>query len=455
MAKQSVKGDLTSARNERGALPRFARIALLAIVLLYIILAVLYSYATRLKWGPDEPAHFVYIQSAALDFRLPKIQGDEARYIPGQSLSHQRQQPPLYYVLAAVPYRLLARLPEDTLWIRLRWFSILVGLAALALQWRLLRLVFPKDLTICLASLALLAFLPMFTYITSVVNNDGLTIVAFIAVLYQWCRILSGKSNPANILLAGVLTGFAILTKESAIALLPGLLIVALASPSAGKRGLLLRRLGRAALALAAAAVICGGWFAYNLATEGTPTVYAYVRPLYHTLAEALADPYGTPEAPGLIAILGITVDRTFMFLWLPWWAVQEQGVIPVLGYKVLMAILCLLAFIGLMLALMDRWRRKTGLSVLQAQALGLMLLTVVTLIAGIVRYVLFVDYTALQAGRYLIVVWPLLSIMGAVGLGTLLGKPKVKKVVLAVLAAAWLAGNLLVLWLDYLTYHP
>ena len=436
------------------ALTRSARVALAAIFLLYVILAVLYSYATRLKWGPDEPAHFVYVQSLALDFRLPEMQKDAALYVPGHALSHQRQHPPLYYALAAIPYRLFAGLPTDAAWLRLRWFSILIGLGALALEWRLVRLLFPKDLTICFASLATLAFLPMFTYITSVVNNDGLAILLFAATAYQWCRILSGKADLANLILAGALAGLAILTKESALALLPGLIVVAAATRPAGAGRLWLRRLGRTLAALAAAGVVCGGWFANNVATYGSPTVYAYLRPAYQSLAEALSYPFGTSGKVGLFAALGIAADNTFKFLWLPWWTVEQQKVIPEFTYKVGMALLSLAAFCGLMLALMDRCKRKAGLSALQAQALGLMLLTVLALIGGIVRYLLFIDYTAVQAGRYLIVVWPLLSIMGVVGLATLLKGPRARAVGLAILVVLWLAGNLGVLWLDYLTYH-
>lgn len=433
---------------------------LIAILSLYLALAALYSFATRLKWGPDEPAHFVYVQSVALDFRLPDLPpipadyaGRElpASYSPGHAISHQRQQPPLYYALAALPYRLLHRLPTDAIWLRLRWFSILLGLAALALQWRLLRLLFPRDPTVCLAALAVLAFLPMFTYLTSVVNNDGLATVMFTASAYQWVRLLSGKTSVGNVALAGALAGLAVLTKESALALLPGLVIaVALTSP-AGERRSWARRLGRAALALGIAAVISAGWFAYNLATYGKPTVYAYLRPAYHSLSEALADPYGPG---GLVTVLGVAIDRTFIFLWLPWWVVVEHARKLAVPYKLGMALLSATAFVGLLLALLDRWRRKTGLSARQAQALGLMLLTAVMLILGVLRYILFVDYTALQAGRYLIVVWPLLSIMGVVGLGTLLKTAPAKAVGLSALALLWLALNLAVLWLDYLTYH-
>ncbi|NIM04344.1 MAG: hypothetical protein GTO55_00780 [Armatimonadetes bacterium] len=454
MSKQKAKDEKISADNARPPLPRFAKIILVAIILLYVVLSVLYSFSTRLKWGPDEPAHFVYVKSVALDFRLPKIQGDMAKYVPGESLSHQRQHPPVYYALASIPYRIFAGLPTDAIWIRLRWFSILIGLAALLLEWKLARLLFPKDFSVCLASSAILAFLPMFTYITSVVNNDGLAIVAFAAVVYQWARILSGKTNLANIVIAGVLTGLAILVKESALALLPGLIIVTAAARPPGSENIGLRRVGRACAALGVAAVICGGWFAYNMATCGTPTVYAYVRPLYESLGQALREPYGMGDRPGLFIILEIAAERTLMFLWLPWWAVVEQGVIPELGYKAVMGVLSLVAFLGLMLALVDYWRRRTGLSALQANTLSLMLLTVIMLIGGIVRYVLFVDYTALQAGRYLIVVWPLLSIMGVVGLATLLSKHWAKAVGLTVLAAAWLAGNIGVLWLVYLTYQ-
>ncbi|MCJ7823175.1 MAG: hypothetical protein MUQ26_08900, partial [Armatimonadetes bacterium] len=79
---------------------------------------------------------------------------------------------------------------------------------------------------------------------------------------------------------------------------------------------------------------------------------------------------------------------------------------------------------------------------------------TVAVLALGIVRYVLFVDYTALQAGRYFIVVWPLMGILTVAGLSTLLVRPRARAMGLALLSGVWLAGNVVVLWLVYLKYR-
>ncbi|MCJ7822531.1 MAG: hypothetical protein MUQ26_05550, partial [Armatimonadetes bacterium] len=42
-----------------------SRIGLALILAVYLALAALQSLATRLQWGPDEPAHIVYVRSLA------------------------------------------------------------------------------------------------------------------------------------------------------------------------------------------------------------------------------------------------------------------------------------------------------------------------------------------------------------------------------------------------------
>lgn len=431
------------------ALSRRARGALAAIVVLYVALAVLYSYATRLKFGPDEPAHFVYIQSVALDGRLPTL-GDRNTYQPRAAVSHQRQQPPLYYALAALVYRTCSGLPGDVTWRALRFLSITIGLAVLGVQWRLLRLLYPENAALCLAGLAILAFLPMFTFITAVVSNDPLAVLLSTLAIYQWCRLLAGRAGLGDVALAGALVGLAVLTKESALALAPGLAIVA---ATTGRPALKTpaRRIGRIALALVIAGAVCGGWFAYNVHTYGSPTVYFYHRPFYETLRQALTHPMGSPGRPGLVAVLELTLERTLLFLWVPWWATGER--IPKAPYLAVLVLLSVAALVGLTLAWIDRRRGRPGLTALQSYALALMLATVGVLVVGIMRYVLFVDYTALQAGRYFVLVWPAMATLGVVGVSTLLVRPRARAAALSLLVGLWLAGNCAVLWLVHLWY--
>jgi 4-amino-4-deoxy-L-arabinose transferase-like glycosyltransferase len=429
-------------------LSRRAKGALAAIVVAYVALAVLYSQVTRFRFGPDEPAHFAYVQSLALDFRLPAmpLHGEEEGYFRGGAISHQRQQPPLYYAVAALVYRALGALPADSLWRALRLFSIALGIAVMALQWRLLRLVFPEDAAVCLAGLAVLALLPMFTYITAVVNNDPMAVLLFTAVIYQWCRMLARRPDLADVAAAGVLVGLAVLSKESALALAPGLLIVAATTgPAESKTAL--RRIGRAGLALAIAGAVCSGWFLDNLHAYGSPTVYFFNRPAFENLREALTHPWH------LLAITGLTAQRTVLFLWVPWWAVGGGRHIPPTPYTLGMLLLTAAAFIGMVLAWVDRRRGRPGLTLLQSQGLALMLMTVGVVTLGILRYVLFVDYTALQAGRYFIVVWPMMAILSVAGLSTLLVTRRAKAIGLSALVGLWLAGNAVVLWIVHLIY--
>ena len=75
---------------------------LIAILAAFTALAVSYSLVTRLRWGPDEPAHFIYIRSIATRFELPPI-SHKAIGTENSVATHDGHQPPLYYALMAIP----------------------------------------------------------------------------------------------------------------------------------------------------------------------------------------------------------------------------------------------------------------------------------------------------------------------------------------------------------------
>lgn len=234
-------------------------IALLTVIML--TKGVLWSLAFPLWQGPDEDDHYAVIQFIGETGRLP----DEADvYLPDEvTLSRaladvgrlpyapeQRQgfsqtavglreadfaelspavrssvelqgvgklmhATPLYYVLAAVPYRLfddgdlLARAQIQ------RLFAVLVGSPIVVVAYLITRLLFPVDPAMRLTIPTLVAFHPMITEITAVVSVDGLLIVCYSVLIYLSLRVFRDGFNWRYGLAIGGVFAFGMLIKPT------------------------------------------------------------------------------------------------------------------------------------------------------------------------------------------------------------------------------------------------
>ena len=69
--------------------------------------------------------------------------------------------------------------------------------------------------------MAFTGFVPMFTYVAGVINNDALVGTAVAAVAWRWMRILRFGATGRETLLLGLLLGLSLTIKETAAALLP------------------------------------------------------------------------------------------------------------------------------------------------------------------------------------------------------------------------------------------
>jgi hypothetical protein len=421
-------------------LPAVPRV-LFVILACYLVIAIAYSLATRLRWGPDEPGHIAYIESLALDGRFPAL-GAADIYRPGAAISHQVQHPPLYYLAAAAVYRAARLLPEDGRIRVLRAFSALLGVLSLWLLWLLTGLTFPGRSAARLAAVALLAFLPMFGYMSGVVNNDALVLPLCLGTLYVTGTIVVGDRALRRHLLAGLLAGLAVFTKEVALALLP-VTLVAVMVPRRDDGLPLRRRLAGAALIAVVALAIPAVWWARNLVVSGHPVVYAYVKPPFQSLGELLA-------TPGVAAHIALVWARlSFITLWAPFWAMK--GVISLPAYTGVTASVTAIVCLGLVLLLRDQMRRAKPLAATQVRLVALTLAFPCLVAAGVLRYTLFVDFRTVEGGRYILVAWPCLAVLITAALEHIAGR--FRTVILAVAVGLWLMGDLTVLWAVGRTY--
>lgn len=356
---------------------------LVLIVAVYCALSALYAVQTPRWQTPDEPAHFNYVKYVAENARLPVLQvGDfpaqyleeikAARFPPQMSIDsirYESHQPPLYYALAAIVYRLSAGLGFAGQFLALRWFSVLLGAALLVVIYRLVREVFPEDPFVPLAATALVACVPMHLALTAAINNDTLAELLLALVLWQSVRVLRDGLSTRRAIGIGVLLGLAGLTKTTVY--LP-LAVAALPAMWAHAQGGLRARL-RYLLALAAPALLLvTPWMVRNAVVYGGLDVLAWQR---HELVAA--GQMRTAERLAQIGPLRLAQEfalTTFHSFWAQfgWMGVPVDQRIY-LG----LALFCGLLIVGFLVFM---WRARSGaLTVSPFQRRALWLLTAAT----------------------------------------------------------------------------
>lgn len=295
------------------------RCALAIICLVYLAIALSYSFMTPAGEANDEFDHLAYTEYIVREHALPHIavaNGDE---------SHQ---PPLYYLLTAGWQELLHIPPftptfapgapfvpghmfhlayshrydaeQRTDAIRVHWlrlFSVFCGLATVLLTYKAGRLSI-GNVQVSLAAAAFVAVLPKEDVISSVLTNDALVTTLCAASMVAMLAYLRAHGQRARAALAfatGGLLGLAAITKFTSLPLaVLLLLILALCSYRA-----------REWLPLPAAVVAffltAGWWFVRNESLYGSP------------LAQKAANSYLSKLVPGLVAPVGWLNSRRFL----------------------------------------------------------------------------------------------------------------------------------------------
>ena len=207
-----------------------------------MVKGALWSLALPLWQGPDEDDHFAVIQFIAENGRLPD-EGDEILsdelvlsreladvgrldYQPEQrqgwsdspvglreaefaqlpisvrtsteigTVAKLMHATPLYYMIAAVPYRLIGY--EGDLLVRMqvqRVFAVLVSSPIVIVAYLIARILFPTDVLMRLTIPTLVAFQPQLTQMTAVVSVDGLFFVLYSLLIYLCLRVLRDGFN--------------------------------------------------------------------------------------------------------------------------------------------------------------------------------------------------------------------------------------------------------------------
>jgi 4-amino-4-deoxy-L-arabinose transferase-like glycosyltransferase len=208
--------------------------------------------------APDERQHANYVARllrgegfAVLDPKDPNLYEN-----------YQAHQPPLYYVVAAGWSLVTGTDPQNReTGPRLRWLSLLMGLGTLAGLWWLVRWGTGSDLAAHAG--AAVGLMPMFVALHGAVSNDPL-----LFLLMTWSCALMVRTAKLGLgakegLVLGVLMGLAMLTKTTAVALLPLALLAAILGGRSSWGGL--------AIGVGLSLLLVGGWWVRNMGVYGDP----------------------------------------------------------------------------------------------------------------------------------------------------------------------------------------
>lgn len=420
---------------------RRVRWLLCLIVLLYLGLGVAYSVVNPLFESPDEALNYANVRYLVEHRRLPVLQ-------PGEPT--KAHHPPLYYVLGAlltfwVPnehfdaivervnpfwaYHLwepgvdnkslylhdptLESFPyqDAALGVHLiRWLSLLMGVGTVLLVYATAREVIAAVYgnrgsrlapALALGAAALVAFNPMFLYISGSVHDDPLANLVSAAMLYVAARILTRGATTERAVGLGVLMGLGILTKLTCLLVMPTAGLVLLYRPLAdrGRAGWRKAvRLGGAAVGLAL--LIGGWWFVRNWLLYGEPT--AMVRQ---------TGVWGVREnAPDIAAAV-----RELGFLYNSLWGIFGYGQIPFpRPVYDLARLVGLVALGGLVLLGV---RHRSGRSAHNGSLVVLGVLATAPAVALAVNFARMTISAAADFGRYLFVTLAVLAPLYVLGL--------------------------------------
>ncbi|MSP12593.1 MAG: DUF2142 domain-containing protein [Chloroflexi bacterium] len=285
------------------------------VLLLHLVLGVIYSLVIPAWEAHDETGHFPYVRYLATHGSLPAA---------GEKISNwfdEVHQPPLYYALGAAAtfwidtsdyrepelnpfgfsgtgiggFNVVTHDSDESfpyhgtlLALHLaRLVSVLLSTIVVWITYKLAAELFPDSPLVALGGAMLNAFLPMFLYMGSVVNNDIAVALCSSWVILLLARILRRGSDLKVAMLTGLALGLALLSKNGAIALVPLVMIVYVYSfIMSGKRyaaeiaesekagvssTLNFTYLFHLMIAGLASLIITGWWYLRNLMLYGTP----------------------------------------------------------------------------------------------------------------------------------------------------------------------------------------
>lgn len=204
--------------------------------------------------GYDLAGHRAYIQFLLEKGRLPLATDGPQMF-----------QSPLYYLISAPVYFLLTTwgCEPEVAWQWLRWIPLLCCAGLVELCYRAGRIAFPDRSDLQTWTLLFGGWLPMSLYMAPALSNEPLCALLSAAV---WLMCFRGLKEPGGLVLPrrqwalGIALGLALLTKATAILLIPAVVLCLWTALSGEQRG----GAGKALLRCGTAATLLAGWFYFR-----------------------------------------------------------------------------------------------------------------------------------------------------------------------------------------------
>jgi 4-amino-4-deoxy-L-arabinose transferase-like glycosyltransferase len=269
--------------------PRPTSSILLGLMLLHLALALVFAWEAPWRTpgisnghplpdisAPDEIAHANYVGEILNTGHLPVLDPATA----GPELTYENHQPPLFYLLDAGVARVagIANVGSPSAALPLRSLNALIGATTVAGAFCLAFWTTGRE-RIALVSAAIVALLPMNLAISGALSNDPLLIA-----LCTWTLALAVRHSEDiwHSFLIGVLAGLAVLTKFTALLLVPVLPI-------------LLKDRRAITIAMLVGSVIALPWLFRNQQVYGHPLAAPAFNATFHRDVDlaALRTPYG------------------------------------------------------------------------------------------------------------------------------------------------------------------
>jgi len=358
--------------------------------------------------APEEPEHLAAIREIQRRHILPEIHFDftsnpkgvavppfddqplydAVQQVLGTGARHRRSfestQAPLYYITAALVSWPMSDNVMLQLYIR-RIVSAIFGMLTIVFVWAAVRQVSPGSPRLALFCATTVLFLPQFNFNSAYIANDVALNALGAATLYVWFKGLRDPAFDRYLIIAGALPGLAVLTKLSALAMLPALgLVVLFRSKNIRHFSILAASTGAAFL------VVTGWWFVRNIVTYGEWTGFANTVQYYQARDNILM--LNPASIDALVQFSKTTFDSSIgVFGWMD--VLLDPAIYQ--AALLLCAFFCLLSMYMLFHRLQEDRNRRTVLRIA-----GILFVLGSGILFGYITYSIQIGYQA--QGRYL-----------------------------------------------------
>ena len=407
---------------------------------LWAILALNNIGKIPLGIGMDVAYHMQYIRYIANNGNIPLA-----------TEGWQMFQPPLFYLVSAVIYKIFAIFftPESVERI-LRIIPLACGVFQVELCYRTVRYVYPDRGDLQVIGTVIGGLLPMNIYISQFAGNEPLAGLLSSIVILLLTRILTSKVAPSkcDLVSLGVLLGLALLTKMTALLLIFPVAVflfhkLAISDPS--RAGGVANALASTMLVLVSALAVSGWYFIRNWAEMGQMVINGWdpsrnivwwQDPGYRTPAQLLS--FGEALLyPILSAVVSIW-DGLYSTLWLDGYLSAYNR--PPWNYgfflsSMWLSLLTTAAIILGILSTLTEFTRKRRRVLLFAVS------CVIIYISAILYLFITLPIFSTAKATYALGITPCLAVLGALGFEILTRRPYLKAVMYGGIACWALAA--------------